>query len=185
LATMIGTVTWCIKDDDGMTQKFTIPNTCYNSSSPCQLFLPQHHAQIADDNHPKKRGTWCGTFDDAIELHWGQRNYKRTIKLDTLANIALVRLAPGHTQVHAFCHKIGQIEATMLDENETHSMPAKTNMASDNDDLEDGSYKSNDEQDDDSLNPGDKEPTTRRHPDLPNNVSTNLREDGNATVIPT
>jgi hypothetical protein len=183
-ATMIGTVRWNIEDDNGAAHKFLIPNACYNSGSPCRLFSPQHHAQIADNNCPKKRGTWCGAFDDAIELHWGQRRCKQTIKLDTLVNIALVRSAPGHTRFHAFCHEIGQIEETMLDENETHCVPAETNMMSDDDDLEHGTEENDDEQDNDSLSPGDEEPTVRRHPDLPNDAFTDLKEAGDSTVIP-
>jgi hypothetical protein len=181
---MIGTVRWNIEDDNGAAHKFLIPNACYNSGSPCRLFSPQHHAQIADNNCPKKRGTWCGAFDDAIELHWGQRRCKQTIKLDTLVNIALVRSAPGHTRFHAFCHEIGQIEETMLDENETHCVPAETNMMSDDDDLEHGTEENDDEQDNDSLSPGDEEPTVRRHPDLPNDAFTDLKEAGDSTVIP-
>ncbi len=176
-ATMIGTVKWNIEDDNGVVHAFTIPNTYYNSGSPYRLLSPQHYAQIANDNHPKKRGTWCGTFDDAIELHWGQCKYKRTIKLDTLVNIALVRSAPGYTRFHAFCHEIGQIEDTVLGENEVYSMPAETNMVSDDE-------ESDDEQDDDSMDTGDEEPIDRRHPDLPNDVFTDLKENDSATVVP-
>ena len=183
-ATMIGTVTWNIDDDDGVTHEFTIPNTYYNAKSPYRLLSPQHYAQITNDNYPKKRGTWCGTFDDAIELHWDQCKYKRTIRLDTLVNIALVRSAPGYKRFHAFCHEIGQIEASILNENEMYSMPAETNMVSDNDGSEDEADATDDEQDDDSINTENEEPATRRHPDLPNDVFSDLRDDGEATVIP-
>ena len=66
--TYVGTVRWSIEDDDGMVHSFTIPETYYNRGSPYRLLSPQHRSQVANDNFPKPRGTWCGTYEDAIEL---------------------------------------------------------------------------------------------------------------------
>jgi hypothetical protein len=60
LASFQGTVKWSIADNKGKVHTFTIPNAYYHANSPYRLWSPQHLSQIAKDNVPRKRGTWCG-----------------------------------------------------------------------------------------------------------------------------
>ncbi|CAB9529714.1 unknown protein (Partial), partial [Seminavis robusta] len=80
-ATYRGTVRWSIEDDNGRVHHFVIPHTYYNPSTPYRLLSPQHWARVASDNSPNKRGTWCATYEDAVELFWSQRQFKRVIPL--------------------------------------------------------------------------------------------------------
>ena len=104
---MMGTVKWRIEDDNGMTHEIIIPESFYVPNAPSRLLSPQHWAQQAKDNHPKRYGTWCATYDDTIILEWHQRQYKRTIKLDKKGtNTAWIYTAPGFNRHHAFCTEI-------------------------------------------------------------------------------
>jgi hypothetical protein len=66
--------------DNGGRHEWLIHNTYYNKDSPYRLLSLHHRAQVTDDNFLENRGTWCGTYDDAVELSWDQRRYKRTIE---------------------------------------------------------------------------------------------------------
>ena len=61
---------------------------------------------MANDNYPAKRGTWCATYDDAIELQWDQRQFTRTIPLDPGSNIATIYSAPGFRVAHLVCNAL-------------------------------------------------------------------------------
>jgi hypothetical protein len=167
-ATLVGTVRWTIEDDNGMVHAWTISGTYYNAESPYRLFSPQHHAQLANDHFPRARGTWCGTYDDAIELHWEQRRYKRTIKLNQATNIALVRSAPGCTQFHAFCNEIGKIEATPLLEEDFYCMALTVS----DDEASGTSDPDGTEGERLAQNGSPAEESDRRHPDIPDEVFT-------------
>ena len=69
-ATYKGTVEWKIEDNDGKVHVFRITDTYLNEGSPYRLLSPQHWAQVRNDNSPVSRGTWCGTYDDSVELFW-------------------------------------------------------------------------------------------------------------------
>jgi len=45
ISTMVGTVKWKIKDDNGKVHNFILPNTYYSSSVEARLLSPQHWAQ--------------------------------------------------------------------------------------------------------------------------------------------
>lgn len=93
-ATCKGTVRWVLEDDQGRKHAFKITDVHLNTSSPHWLMSPQHWAQVRKDNYPAKQGTHCATFQDATELHWGQRKCQRTIPLNPSSNVALVEMAP-------------------------------------------------------------------------------------------
>ena len=79
---MQGTIQWDLEDDDGVTHCILLPNSYYVPGATSKLLSPQHWAQMAKDNRPLPRGTWCATHHDVIILEWGQRRYRRMIRLD-------------------------------------------------------------------------------------------------------
>jgi hypothetical protein len=99
-----GTIKWSIEDDDGVPHDIVIPNGLYVKESPSRLLSPQHWAQTAQDFKPLPRGTWCSTYHDCIQLHWNQRRFTKTVKLDVGgANIATMYTAPSYKAFHTFC----------------------------------------------------------------------------------
>jgi hypothetical protein len=135
------------------------------------LLSPQHRSQVAKDNFSRKRGTWYSTYDDAVELYWDQRRYKRTILLNEASNIALIRSAPVYTKFHAFCHNIDEIKASpLVGGNEFYCFPAEAPLVSDDKD------ETSDE-DDESKGEEDWEViTSRRYPDIPDEVFAQMEE---------
>ena len=67
-STMVGTVKWKIKDDNGKVHNFILPNTYYSSSVETRLLSPQHWAQVKN----KGRDTYCVTYHDAIIMRWNK-----------------------------------------------------------------------------------------------------------------
>jgi Reverse transcriptase (RNA-dependent DNA polymerase)/GAG-pre-integrase domain len=99
-----GTIRWYIADDNGTTQALVIPNSFYVPSSTTRLLSPQHFAQQANDHHPIRRGTWCATYDDSIQLQWKQRTYSLTAKLDPeSSNVATIWTTAGYKKHIAYC----------------------------------------------------------------------------------
>ena len=99
----IGTVRWTIEDDTGRRHTLRIPNSLYVPEGGVRLLSPQHWAQAARDFKPLPRGTRCVTYHDIIELEWGQRQYKKTCRLDALGgNVATIRSAPGFDRYEAY-----------------------------------------------------------------------------------
>lgn len=121
-ASLMGTVNLSIEEDEGVVHSFLLHNTYYNADSPYRLLSPQHMAQEIGYDFPRRRGTWCGTFGDAIELYWDQRKYQRTIELSISSNIGLFKAAPGYSRFHAFCKEIGDIEPSTRVENAFYSI---------------------------------------------------------------
>ncbi len=182
-ANLVGTVKWSIEDDSGVVHTFLITNTFYNADSPYRLLSPQHLAQVLGDDFPKRRGTWCGTFGDAIELYWDQNKYQRTITLSIASNIGLFKSAPGYTRFHAFCSEIGDIEPSTLEENEFYCMPA-TAVSEDESSLSDpDGTRGEDYADDASVESSIGGFRDRRHPDLPDDVFTPI-ERTDVEIIP-
>ena len=70
---MMGTLRFSIEDDDGVIHDIIILDLFYVPDATSHLLSPQHWAQKAKDNHPKRHSTWCGTYDDEIILKWDQR----------------------------------------------------------------------------------------------------------------
>jgi len=90
-----GTIQWKIEDNNGQVHSHQIKRALYVPELPFCLLSPQHWAQSADDNFPKKHGTMCTTNEKEIILIWKQLQYTRTIKLDPATNTARFCSAPG------------------------------------------------------------------------------------------
>ena len=90
----IGTIRWRITDDDGIVHEIIIENALFARKSPVKLLSPQHWSQSANDNIPKKRGTWCAQYDDEIVLYWDQEEYKKSVPYDKRQNVATFYSAP-------------------------------------------------------------------------------------------
>ena len=114
MVTMRGTLRWSIKDDQGRAHTFHIPNSYYGPKSPVRLFSPQHWAQVSPfKDNPKRnwligecaagrKGTWAGTYDDGIEMHWNHNQYHRWIQLDKATNVGKIYTAPGAKRFRVF-----------------------------------------------------------------------------------
>ena len=104
-----GTIRWYIPDDTGKVHEITLPDSFYIPKARSRLLSPQHWAQIARDHRPRRRGTWSGTYDDAIELYWQQRKYTLTVPLDPEStNTGTIFSAPGFESFHASCTEIDE-----------------------------------------------------------------------------
>jgi hypothetical protein len=92
-STMVGTVKWKIKDDNGKVHNFILPNTYYSSSVETRLLSPQHWAQVKN----KGRDTYCVTYHDAIIMRWNKDKYQITAPLDNRKhrNVGVMRSATG------------------------------------------------------------------------------------------
>ena len=53
-----GTVQWPVEDDNGYKHNLRIDNVLYVPEAPICLLSPQHWSQQAQDNSPKRHGTW-------------------------------------------------------------------------------------------------------------------------------
>ena len=61
--TLKGMVLWCIKDDQGIIHKFTLPNTYLVPGTVTRVLSPQHLVQQANNNFPVPGGTGQFTSD--------------------------------------------------------------------------------------------------------------------------
>jgi hypothetical protein len=101
-----GTIQWKIEDDNGRKHTITLPRSYSTPQGNQRLLCPHHWAQVAKDNHPKRRGTWSSMYDDCIKMHWQQRKFKRTVELDPVTNTGTIYASPGYKQYHAFCAEV-------------------------------------------------------------------------------
>jgi len=97
-----GTVLWKWEDDNGNVHNHYIDGVLYVPDAPFCLLSPQHWSQQANDNLPKKHGTWCATFDDECVLYWKQQQCQRTIPWDPVTNTARFRSAGGSYKYRVF-----------------------------------------------------------------------------------
>jgi hypothetical protein len=114
MVSMKGTLRWSIEDDQGVTHTFNVPDSYYAPKSPVCLFSPQHWAQNSPykDNAKRnwlvgeyaagRKGTWAGTFDDGIEMHWDHNRFHRIIPLDKATNVGKIYTAPGARKFRVF-----------------------------------------------------------------------------------
>ena len=104
---MQGTIQWDLEDDDGVTHHILLPNSYYVPGATSKLLSPQHWAQMAKDNRPIPRGTWCATHHDVIIFEWRQRRYRRMVRFDPgSANIAHVCSSPGYPRYEQFANAV-------------------------------------------------------------------------------
>jgi len=162
-ATYVGTVRWSVRDDKGKTHHWVIPNTFYNSQSPFRLLSPQHWAQ----ERREWRGTGCITYFDAVELFWSHAKFGKMIELDPAMNVALLRSAPGYSHFSSFCAGIHDLKWA-LDESEFLCMPCVPELVTDDEMSE--------------SDTSDVEPTTCRHPDIPDKVFVQPTDNHRAAI---
>lgn len=106
---MMGTIKWCIEDDDGKVHSIILPHSLYIKNATSRLLSPQHWAQVANDCTPSPNGTWCATYADKVVLYWDQQQYQRTIVLDRQGtNVPTIRSAPGFNTYSVFCDEYDQ-----------------------------------------------------------------------------
>jgi len=110
-STMLGTVKWNIKHDDGKIHNFILPNTYYSSSVEKRLLTPQHWAQT----RKKGRDSYCVSYHDAIIMRWNKEKYQNTAPLDNRKhrNVGVVRSAPGIKKYLKTCQAIDQEYTTL------------------------------------------------------------------------
>jgi hypothetical protein len=95
-----------LDDDKGQTHELRIKNAYYVPESKIRLLSPQHWAQTSNDNHPNKNGTWCGTYEDRVVLHWNQEHSKKTILFNrSTNNVATMWTTPNNKGYISFVHK--------------------------------------------------------------------------------
>ena len=110
LVTARCTIKWRVEDDNGRVHHVLLPNSLYSKAAPFRLLSPQHWAQQADDHHPKREGTWCGTLSDRVELERCQRKFKRTVHLDPATKMALFHTAPSYAHQVLTCPSSGGVK---------------------------------------------------------------------------
>jgi len=101
----MGTIRWRWLDDDGKIHTFLIPKSYYVPQGKVRLLSPQHLAQQLKDVKPQE-GTRCITESRQITLEWAQRQYKLTVNIGKMDNVATFHLAPGISRYEAFCAEI-------------------------------------------------------------------------------
>ena len=161
VATMKGVLRWRITDDEGRVHTFLIKDSYYHKDSPYRLVSPQHLAQACYDD---ERGTWCGTYRNAVELHWDHNKFKRSIPLNE-SNIALMRSAPGFDSFVVF--------ATAFEEltDDAGFICLPTTVSDQEDDSSDEETDPDETRGETVKQVAEREQgKTRRHPDLPDNV---------------
>jgi hypothetical protein len=123
-STMVGTVKWKIKDDNGKIHSFILPNTYYSSSVETRQLSPQHWAQVRN----KGRDTYCVTYHDAIIMRWNKDKYQVTASLNNRKhkNVGVIRSATGIKYYLTTCQAYEQ-------SNETLAFP--TTISTNNDDV--------------------------------------------------
>jgi hypothetical protein len=100
-----GTLRLRIDDDNGVAHEKDIKGVYYMPTLSCNILSPQHWAQSAKDNYPLPRGTWCGTYEDAVILHWDQREFRRTLLLDQDgANVGTIYTSPSIERFDKYCN---------------------------------------------------------------------------------
>jgi hypothetical protein len=116
-----GTFLLRIEDDEGKTHEVLLPKLFYVPQATTRLLSPQHWAQVAEDNSPSPRGTWCATYGDSIVLQWDQRQYTKTLALDVSgANVATMFDAPGYRQFGKRAHQ-GVVRVLRLHHRSDHT----------------------------------------------------------------
>jgi hypothetical protein len=116
-STMVGTVKWRVKDDNGKVHSIILPNTNYSPSVETRLLSPQHWAQVRG----RKRDTYCITYYDAIIMRWNRDKCQITAPLDDRAhrNVGVMRSISRIENYLTSCQAL---------RNETLAFPATINM---------------------------------------------------------
>jgi hypothetical protein len=85
-ANVKGTVLWKIEDNNGLVHEKLFPATLYIPELKLCLLSPQSWCQSADDNFPRRDGTWQFQTADKFVMEWDQRKFRRTVPWDRRTN---------------------------------------------------------------------------------------------------
>ena len=88
-----------------------------------RILSPQHLAQQADDHYPMEEGTGALTTSKNITLFWAQRQFAKTVPLDTKTNVGLTTTSSRARSFHAFCATINLPETKQTNIFTTHVIP--------------------------------------------------------------
>jgi hypothetical protein len=105
-ARVMGAVLWKIEDDSGVTHDILYPGTLYIPELEMCLMSPQSWCQSANDNFPKKHGTWQYQTAESFVMEWNQRKFRRIFTWDRRTNTGRLRSSPGTKHCHAFAECI-------------------------------------------------------------------------------
>ena len=118
----VGTLVWRWEDDNGVTTKFTIPNSYYVPNGKMRLLSPQHWAQTQRQKGNKsskhKYGTISQTTSDHVVLMWNDRSSQLRVPLSKDSNVATFHLATGYTRYDDFCMQAQLDEDTLIPSDE-------------------------------------------------------------------
>lgn len=98
-----GTLIWNWEDDGGKIHHFKIPNSYYAPSGGMRLLSPQHWA--------KETYTMTGkvasqeTLQDRVIIHWGDKQYNKTVMLHAHTNVATMHMSPNVNEYSKFLNK--------------------------------------------------------------------------------
>jgi hypothetical protein len=81
-----GTVLRKIEDDNGVVHEKLFPGTLYIPELKLCLLSPQSWCQSADDNFPRRDGTWQYQTADKFVIEWDQQKIRRTVPWDRRTN---------------------------------------------------------------------------------------------------
>jgi hypothetical protein len=108
-----GTVLWTIEDDNRLVHEKLFPGTLYIPELKLCLLSPQS-CQSADNNFPRRDGTWQYQTADKFVIEWDQRKFRLSVPWGRRTNTGRMRSAPGTKHYQAFvsvhdqkqeCHK--------------------------------------------------------------------------------
>jgi hypothetical protein len=149
----------------------------YNADCPYCLYSPQHVARVANDNYPKRRGTYAIAYDDCMELIWDQRRQTRTVPINEDHKIFIMKAYHNDNKFEKFNTEFDNIcnyNAMMATPNLT---ALATHIIPDDDSVSD-SVKDNNENDESPITitttkedvPTITSELQTYHPDIPDTV---------------
>lgn len=161
-----------LESDSGEIHDFYLDGSYYVPGCAVRLFSPQHWARQL---RKQRRGpAYSITYDDRVELH--ARNFKKTIPLDPVTNVATCRTAPGFSKFEAFCAEAGFDD----DDSSGEILAYDSNLVSDDEDDDDpadfSTIDNNVRDDFSNLDPLDDERNLLT-PTTPNSSPTRIRDD--------
>ena len=96
----VGTVQWKIQDDEGKEHIFKIKNCLYVPQVKIRLLSPQQWSQQRKQNRSNSTSS-CTTLADSCVLQWD--GHTKTIPLDPVTNVAIMRISSGYDKYRNFC----------------------------------------------------------------------------------
>jgi hypothetical protein len=97
-----GTVLCKIEDDNGVVHEKLFTRTLYIPDLKLCLMSPQSWCQSADDDFPRRDGTWQYQTADNFVMEWDQCKFHHTVPWDHRTSTGRMRSAPGIKHYRAF-----------------------------------------------------------------------------------